>query len=468
VRRRFALLAGLLAVTAALPAPALAGAAVKGQEQVLEVFCDGADDDAAASVFLFDDGASLAGDVFAIVDGGSTALLTDPSTPPDIAGDGLDRVMTVALIDELENPAGTAVVEFDLIAGAPEPVDERFRDGNAWVDIEGTRAPLEGTALVSLPNDVTVTTTCSGEVRELTVFMTDPAARIRQSDGVVMECDLVGPDGALTLVAEVSADGDFAFASGAADIHGLAMVGIEGSATLDGADLIIDAFVYDPFEGETLGSLGGALGLTATGDTFRWKLPYSNGPIFVSGEYLAVSGTLTAQLDVDGSAVEASWDADACIAADQHVKDQLLPMQGPKPKGRPLPNDGPDGALDLELGVTSRQMTRTTVPESEASTLDCLGVDMAHTVWYRVTATSDGPLTIDTRGSDFDTVVAVYAADDLTSPLGCNDDVNHPPLNRTIEAILEFDAEAGATYLVQAGSFPGPVQQYGKLVLVVD
>jgi len=46
------------------------------------------------------------------------------------------------------------------------------------------------------------------------------------------------------------------------------------------------------------------------------------------------------------------------------------------------------------------------------------------TVWYHAVALSDGIVTADTFGGNFDTALAVYSGDDLGAlvEVGCNDD----------------------------------------------
>ena len=83
---------------------------------------------------------------------------------------------------------------------------------------------------------------------------------------------------------------------------------------------------------------------------------------------------------------------------------------------------------------------------------DTPGVDMTHTVWYRVTG--DGrPITVDLRGSTIDTVVAVYragAAPSASTFVTCANDIAYRSPDRDTE--LTFTSTAGAGYLVQVGA----------------
>lgn len=72
------------------------------------------------------------------------------------------------------------------------------------------------------------------------------------------------------------------------------------------------------------------------------------------------------------------------------------------------------------------------------------------TVWWKWTAPSDGPMTVDTKGSSFDTIMAVYTGTDVShlDLVDNNDDVKGEVWSR-----IAFDAEEGETYhIVVAGS----------------
>lgn len=70
-------------------------------------------------------------------------------------------------------------------------------------------------------------------------------------------------------------------------------------------------------------------------------------------------------------------------------------------------------------------------------------------VWYQFTPVTDLVLRADTLGSDFDTVLAVWRGADLASldAVACSDDVISP------QSIVVFAAEAGTTYVIQAGGY---------------
>ena len=105
-----------------------------------------------------------------------------------------------------------------------------------------------------------------------------------------------------------------------------------------------------------------------------------------------------------------------------------------------------------------------TVPNMDTATVEVdepteTCAPFGNTVWYTLTLGSGQDVSVDTAGSDFDTALAVWTGTgfgDLTL-VACNDD----PLFGGLQARLTFMADAGVTYLVQAGAFdvapPGAV-----------
>lgn len=87
------------------------------------------------------------------------------------------------------------------------------------------------------------------------------------------------------------------------------------------------------------------------------------------------------------------------------------------------------------------------------------------TVWYRYEATESGQLEVDTQGSDFDTVVAVYTDDGAggIDLVHCNDHRDDSPWDDTSH--LVFAATAGTVYWVQVGGSAGAT---GGLALLLD
>jgi hypothetical protein len=133
------------------------------------------------------------------------------------------------------------------------------------------------------------------------------------------------------------------------------------------------------------------------------------------------------------------------------------PVTGPTPV-----NDTPAGAVRL-AGATVVQ-TGGTALEAEVSN-PCIRPSpqvpdyrATHTVWF--TVTGNGPTTIDTAGTRFDTALAVYTSDGsgrLTPVSGaCSDDIRAELNPRvfglsSLQATSTFQAEPGTAYYVQVG-----------------
>jgi hypothetical protein len=91
-----------------------------------------------------------------------------------------------------------------------------------------------------------------------------------------------------------------------------------------------------------------------------------------------------------------------------------------------------------------------TVDTSEASVAGGDSPCGAATVWYSFTPETDGGYLFDTRGSDFDTTLALFEGSpgDLTL-VECNDDEFGQ------QSAIGWTLEAGTTYYIEAGTFGG-------------
>lgn len=84
-------------------------------------------------------------------------------------------------------------------------------------------------------------------------------------------------------------------------------------------------------------------------------------------------------------------------------------------------------------------------------------------IWWSWVAPSNGPVSIATQGSSFDTVLAVYTGDSLAtlSLVAASDDASGAPWSK-----VDFDAAAGATYRIAVdGKAGSPSGQAGRVVL---
>jgi hypothetical protein len=188
-----------------------------------------------------------------------------------------------------------------------------------------------------------------------------------------------------------------------------------------------------------------------------------DGPfkLHIVGQEYLVDGSLSVTLN--GTTTVFAMDETSCFAADVTVTEHFSSRQGPK--GPPLANDAPEGALPIAIGETiTVRSTGGTALEPEAPCVVSFPegdfeVPLGHTAWWTFTGTGSD-VTVDTAGSNFDTVVGVYVDDggSLTQ-VGCNDDVD------SLQARLTVPTEDGVTYYVQVGGFGGAT---GSLVLTLE
>ena len=120
------------------------------------------------------------------------------------------------------------------------------------------------------------------------------------------------------------------------------------------------------------------------------------------------------------------------------------------------PNDSFGFHTVMNLGTTQFvDTTDATFPEAGEPTPGCQA-SFGKSVWYRYNAPANATVTVNTDGSSFDTVVAVYRAT-VQFPLitnlvqvGCDDDGGVAQASQTTFPVL-----AGASYFIQAGGFNG-------------
>lgn len=73
-------------------------------------------------------------------------------------------------------------------------------------------------------------------------------------------------------------------------------------------------------------------------------------------------------------------------------------------------------------------------------------------VWYRWTAPATGSFNVNTAGSDYDTLLAVYTGSGIN---GLSVIANNDDFNNTLQSSVTFNAVAGATYYIAVDGFNG-------------
>jgi hypothetical protein len=174
-----------------------------------------------------------------------------------------------------------------------------------------------------------------------------------------------------------------------------------------------------------------------------------------TAQSLSFEGTLSVP------AVGATFDLAGCSGLKQDQHFVFTNPQGPKPGGTPPVNDTPEGAIALAPGA--RESTKTggaALPPEEPCFPDPeFGDVFGRTVWYSVTGTG-GPITVDTAGSNFDTVMAIYTKDGDFSLVLCVDDLFDGQIQTSLQAAATIETDPGVTYYVQIGGFAG---EFGNL-----
>jgi hypothetical protein len=123
---------------------------------------------------------------------------------------------------------------------------------------------------------------------------------------------------------------------------------------------------------------------------------------------------------------------------------------------QPPANDDFDAAVAF-TAVPFEATADTTEATRAEDDPSCIGDD-GNTVWYSVTLTETTEIAIDTFGSDYDTTLSAWTGERGSLELvACNDDTD------SLQSRIQFVAEAGVTYHLMVGSFPGAPG--GNLVL---
>lgn len=349
-------------------------------------------------------------------------------------------------IDGAPEPAGDAVVDMTFTPnGEPEIIKEA---GNAGENVRsrttGTIQPLSAAGSVSVIGlTVTDLSGCQAQHVDLTTKQTNPDTVVGgNGGGWLHETDcIIGQDaGGLGMLVDQK---EFAGGFGVATDTGFA----EGA--IQSADwhprVLSGAFDVTDQDGAPLGTAtarveSGAL-LTES------KLVDTLGPFrrLFKLRLFAASGELTMP---DGSVLPLT-----CQLVESSGYGILHSPSGPKPV-----NDLPANAQPLGPGERIETKTGGAAREPEIGN-QCADFGLNYTVWYTFTGTGS-EITLDTAGSDFDTVIDAYAVDPDGIPVGvgCVDVTE----DGDQIARLTLPTEAAVTYLIQVGGSGG---HSGRLVL---
>ncbi len=105
--------------------------------------------------------------------------------------------------------------------------------------------------------------------------------------------------------------------------------------------------------------------------------------------------------------------------------------------------------VTLGAALNAEATTQANEPLTPSGPGTCGGSrTMVGTTWYRILG-NGGVVSINTAGSDYDTVIAAYSAPTplISDPLPCNDDAS----STTLTSAISFQSVAGSAYLIQVG-----------------
>ncbi len=458
--RRASLAMAVAAILVSLfPAAVNAGRVVKFHDHRVSAFCEGAVEGGFVSAFI-ESSQEFGPRAQAEVWLGGAVPFEDPPTWSGLAndvnlseGDPVALGAALAFFDIDHNPTGSGSIaatltrDGDPIVETPDPF---FRLSNRNAHTERTIQPLVGSATLTLPDDSVLEVGCGAEIVDESVFETNPHAFTFANDGVFVDCTWPTDDSFAFVHIE---DNEFGFFADAglfnADLE-LSVTGSSGSINTSGAQASID--LQDRLSGDPY-TASAAATFTPVGGLVTSFLVSQGGRQKQVQQRLAPVGSVAFSTG-DSFPI----DFDHCFAAtfDVHLADNGA--SGPKPGPAPS-NDAPEGAIPLAVGTRLQVNTTGTVNEPEVPITTCPDGDrddLGHTVWYTVEGTG-GDVTVDTAGTRFDTVMAVYLmeADELVE-VACNDDVDFEPIGGTFQAAISGPTEEGVTYWIQVGGFKNP------------
>ncbi len=472
MRRLLAILGALLLV-AGLPAAGLAGRPFKATDHSVSVYCDGvpSTDGRAFAYFganvsdLYGPGAFLDVWLSATPDG-SPDLSGGFDQVPSVTWDGATLAGAIELVRRDGSAGGSATFSATLTAaGDPASFDDSYRYGNRHVSYSGTSQVFSVAGSLTISDGpVFDLGACFGDESTVTSLETNPNAFVARYSDRFVGCDLVGTNGETGFLFVGLEDDGSVFVDAAAFEAGIGAVGA-GFEASGSVDLDLSLYSLETFE-PVAGSGHISMQLIATGEDFTNLLQNATFRRVTRGQLIDIEGSL----NLDGHV----FDLGACIGQDSTTKTIDTFPQGPKPGGKVPTNDLPSGAKLLKPGASTTTQTKGASPASEAS-YECLTftddhtgevfeIPVGYTVWYTFQGTGS-PMTIDTAGSDYDTVTALYTASGGGyAPVadGCVDDSPTPPIGRTLQGSVTIPTVAGTTYFVQIGGFPESFA-YGNL-----
>ena len=384
------------------------------------------------------------------------------ANPDDLTfGEGTFGGELLLVYEDSGEPAGTATIAgtFEVVGELELVEEDRYRAGNRWEESMLYLAPLEVGGSLDLAIDGTAETfdlaDCRGDSLYHELWHTNPTSWIFKEEGTELECSLEQDGWFVEIFAAGDRDGGFLdlVAWGPDTLpfeEKPTYFGFAEELALDFGAIELEVPLWEPMmEEPTEVALIDAV--LSEGDLFNVDVRFQDGWYKVLETDVVVEGTLTLPDNI-------VLDMGACEGGNWAFQQHIHPDQS-QGKGKVPANDLPDGAIEL----TNRDNVQTRMA-SEAPEAACVDpgfgdMPLGKTVWYTVEGTGE-ELTVDTAGSDFDTVAGVYVMEgDELVQVACLDDNEDETGFRNVVA-LTFETMADTTYYVQIGGFGG---QYGHL-----
>jgi hypothetical protein len=458
----------------AVPSVASSDPLVRFSEHAVNMFCDAHGPEGELHLFVgvsseFGPGAHLEAWIAPV----------EPGSPPDFtgttdnvvvveAGGGATLTATIPLVDAAGTALGNVIVDATLTPTGDSFELEPFREGNRWIKTTGTVQIMAVTGTLDAPGDlpdfILQDLGCGGEIVDREVMETAPHAFVFGNEGIFVDCSWES-EGVFAHVFAVNDQfGPFIEASlRVAGEHDI--LGFGAPTTLDASSLEASFQAFDAVGG-ALETLTVSASLTALGGPVSSTFLSQSARNRVTEQRLIPNGTLAFS-----TGDSFTLDDEHCFSAvfDVHFVDPG--PSGPKAGGNVPANDTVDGAQPIRIGGAVNDQTRGASPDAELPAMTCPEPDdvFGRTLWYSFTGTG-GSVTIDTAGSNFDTMVAVY--DDELNEIACVDDVDFEPIGGTLQAAVTIDTVEDATYYVQVGgfvqSFFGLPAEFGRLRISVS
>ena len=362
---------------------------------------------------------------------------------------GATAATTFFATDHQDNDLGHATLSASLTKTGASFQDPPPPKGNHHSATVVTHQLLAGNGTFTFTGiGATYTLPCTGEIIDINVSENSPTSFVISGTGVQIDCFWETADSVATFSAFQDAGGFFTDAFLQAPGVNTFSIG-QATGSMNASSLTMSINLTNGYLGDPMSASASAT-FSLLGDPVTSILVQQNSRNKITEQALAPTGTLEFS-----TGQSFRIDTEHCHAR-TFVSHYIL--SAPKTsKTGPVPaNDAPDGAIALKLGGIVNAQTTGTVLDAEVPIETCpegFLDDLGHTLWYTFKGTGN-QVTLDTSGSNFDTVIAVYTRDgDTFTEVGCQDDVAFQPIGASFQAILTVDTQANVTYYVQAGGF---------------